>query len=48
MSGGNATIGVDALIEHGVKEEDIYILTIFATPRSELPSQFSSYMTPFL
>ena len=35
MSGGNVTVGVDALMEHGVKEEDIYVLTLFATPKSK-------------
>lgn len=34
LSGGNVTMGVDALIDHGVKEEDIYVLTLFATPKS--------------
>lgn len=33
MSGGNMTLGVDTLIEFGVKEENIYILTLFATPK---------------
>jgi len=34
LSGGNVTVGVDALMDNGVKEEDIYILTLFATPQS--------------
>lgn len=33
MSGGNVTVGVDALVDYGVETENIFILTLFATPR---------------
>lgn len=31
LTGGNVTTGVDALLDFGVEEENIYILTLFAT-----------------
>jgi len=32
-SGGNITLGVDTLLDYGVQEENIYILTLFATQK---------------
>lgn len=32
-SGGNVTLGVDTLLEDGVDEQNIYILTLFCTPK---------------
>lgn len=33
VSGGNVTVGVDTLVDYGVETENIFILTLFATPR---------------
>jgi len=32
VGGGNISLGVETLIDHGVLEENIYILTLFASP----------------
>ena len=36
VSGGNVTLGVDTLLDYGVKEDNIYILTLFATTKGNL------------
>ena len=32
VGGGNISLGVETLMDHGVLEENIYILTLFASP----------------
>lgn len=32
MGGGNISLGIETLLDYGVEEENIYVLTLFATP----------------